>query len=83
MTPDQFQRDVIDILGLFGKGDDEKIAMAKVLATKANNATTIENLVVYELAAMTVCTSAAGYSLETIFQMALDKLEEEYGHEKK
>ena len=79
MTPDQFQRDVIDILDLYGRGDDEKIVMAETLIRKAAGAQTDEESMRRMATGLAVFASAFGYSLETIFQMALDQLEEEFG----
>lgn len=79
MTPDQFQRDVMDILDLVGRGDDEKIVMAKTLIHKAAEAKTHEECMRGMATCLAVYASATGYSLDTIFQMALDKLEKEYG----
>lgn len=79
MTADQFQRDVIDILDLFGRGDDEKIVLGERLIRVAQSASTIDDMMIYLSAAQAVITNAAGYSLDTIFQMTLDKLEAEYG----
>ena len=78
MTPDQFQRDVMDILDLVGRGDDEKIVMAKTLIRKAAEAKTHEECMRRMATGLAVYASVRGYSLETIFQMALDKLEEEH-----
>jgi hypothetical protein len=78
MTPDQFQRDVIDILGLFGRGDDEKIVMAETYIRKAADTGAHEDCLQRMAVGLALYASAAGYSLDTIFQMTLDKLEEEY-----
>jgi hypothetical protein len=79
MTPDQFQREVMDILDLYGRGDDEKIVMAETLIRKAAGAQTNEESMRRMATSLAVYANAMGYSLETIFQMALDQLEGEYG----
>jgi hypothetical protein len=77
MTADQFQKDVIDILDLVGK-DDEKIVMTETYIRKAAAAEVHEEYLHRMAVGLALYASAAGYSLETIFQMALDKLEAEY-----
>lgn len=79
MTADQFQREVMDILDLVGRGDDEKIVMAKSLLYKAADADTHEECMQWLAPCLAVYASATGYSLDTIFQIALDKLEGEFG----
>lgn len=77
MTADQFQRDVIDILDLIGR-DDEKIVMAETYIRKAADAETHEEYLHRMAVGLALYASAAGYSLDTIFQMALDKREEDF-----
>jgi hypothetical protein len=79
MTADQFQREVMDIFDLVGRGDDEKIVLGERLMCKAKSASTIDDIMIYTSASIAVIANATGYSLETIFQMTLDKLEKEYG----
>ena len=79
MTPDQFQREVMDILDLFGRGYDEKIVMAATLIRKLPAIQTDEECMRRMATGLAVYANAMGYSLETIFQMTLDKLEEEFG----
>ena len=79
MTPDQFQRDVIDILGLFGKDYDEKVNAATTLLQRAVDVNELIPCIKYTAAFCAVYANCKGYSLETIFQMALDELEKEHG----
>lgn len=80
MTADQFQRDVIDILGLLDKLDLEKLSIASDCLGKAADAEELNHEVTLKWVAigLAVYANCKGYSLETIFQMALDELEKEY-----
>jgi hypothetical protein len=79
MTADQFQRDVIDILGLFGKSREQKIDFVKKCIAKAKSPWDAETALIWMAIGNAAYANAEGYSLETIFQMALDRLEKEHG----
>ncbi len=81
MTADQFQREVIDALDLLNASDLEKLAMASDCLGKAADAEELnyEATLKWVAIGLAVYANGVGYSLETIFQMALDELEKEYG----
>jgi hypothetical protein len=81
MTADQFQRDVVDILGLLDKEDSDRLDMAVSFFQTAANATTGTVMARDIAIAIAILASTKGYSLETIFQMALDELEKEKQNE--
>jgi hypothetical protein len=75
MTADQFQREVLDILEMCGEIQGQKYVTAKVCLDRATKARTHEDALTWLAITSAVYANAAGYSLETIFQMALDELE--------
>ena len=77
MTADQFQRDVVDILGFADKSYDEKFKASRMLLQRAVDVNEPIPCIKYTAAFCAAYANYIGYSLETIFQMALDELEKE------
>ena len=75
MTADQFQREVVDILGLSDKTPEECLKIATWYNDRAISQTKVPLMCACIAIMLTALTQGCGYSLETIFQMALDGLE--------